>query len=103
MTIRNKLIESGKKCPFCDDVIGNAIVEPCTFCNGAGTVLPLDSCLKIIDYETHNTRIKTIDEVKDCLLHHTFLMSHENGYPSMVVTKATILSLKGLMGLPLDK
>ncbi len=42
-------------------------------------------------------REQIVNEIRDALLKQTFLMSHENGYPSEAVPKATILSLPALM------
>lgn len=39
----------------------------------------------------------SVKEIKEALLKQMFLMSHNNGYPSMAVPKATILSLGQLM------
>lgn len=39
----------------------------------------------------------SVKEIKEALLKQMFLMSHDNGYPSMAVPKATILSLGQLM------
>ena len=40
---------------------------------------------------------ETIGKVKEELLKQTFLMSHNNSYPSEAVPKATILELEALL------
>ena len=54
--------------------------------------------------EYHESRrMQVINECKDELLKHMFLMKHINGYPSKAVPQATILELPALMNLATRK
>lgn len=48
-------------------------------------------------------RMQVINECKDELLKHMFLMKHTNGYPSKAVPHAIILELSALMSLATRK
>jgi hypothetical protein len=79
---------------FPDKVVLETVGEDIRFVSANDAINAMEKYAK----EYHESRrMQVINECKDELLKHMFLMKHTNGYPSKAVPHATILELPALM------